>query len=242
MAQKLWDRAVTLPRTIEHSFSPALSVIEHKFTVWQDLKAAWSTDTHSKWMRRLLTQYANNLSSTAGVQVKRRMKNVSAGSGYFKTLKDPIFSKEIKNEMGKVWVLKWGVIRCCSLQKSNLLYLLRSAARLDYAAFSSWAWPHFAFYHAVIKCLPAWAIISNKWPGTSTEAEHLHHTERVKKRRLWNRDQKQHSLLHAFFLLKTSVSAVECRFSSSIISANPRHVGWMSVIYLKEKKRTSEEK
>lgn len=156
---------------------------------------------------------------------------------YFKTLKDPIFSKEIKNEMGKVWVLKWGVIRCCSLQKSNLLYLLRNAARLDYAAFSSWAWPHFAFYHAVIKCIPAWAIISNKWPGTSTEAEHLHHTERVKKRRLWNRDQKQHSLLHTFFLLKTSVSTAECRFSGSIISANPRHVGWMSAIYLKEKKK-----
>lgn len=209
MVQKLRDRAVTLLGTIERCFSPALSVIEHKFTIWQDLKAARSADTHSEWMRRLLTQYANNLSSTAGVQVKRRMKNVSAGSGYFKTLGDPNFSKEIKNEMGKVWVLKWGVIRCCSLQKSYLLYLLRSAARLDYAAFSSWAWPRFAFYHAVIKYFPAWAIISNKWPGTGTEAEHHRHTERVKKRETLEQRSVTSQPLHARFSSSKQAGALQ---------------------------------
>lgn len=42
---------ITLFRTIEHSFSPASSVIEHKFTFWQELKAIWSTDAHtaSEW-------------------------------------------------------------------------------------------------------------------------------------------------------------------------------------------------
>lgn len=139
--------------------------------------------THSQWMRHLLTQYANNSSSTAGVQVKRRMKNEFAGSGYFKTLGDPIFQRKYKmrwKRFGSWSGESLGVVLC---KRATCFTSFRAQLVLqwfDYAAFSSWVWPHFAFYQALIKCFPAWAIISNKWPGTSAQALHRHHTEQVK--------------------------------------------------------------